>query len=108
MEPLIPYESVLLRFKDVTAELKNHYVYPCQMYAQVFHHILCISSVQSLSHVRLFANPRTAAHKATLSITNSQSLLKLMSFESMLLSNHLILCCPLLLPPSIFPSSRVF
>ena len=46
MEPLIPYESVLLRFKNVTAGLKNHYVYPSQMYAQVFHHILCISSVQ--------------------------------------------------------------
>ena len=62
----------------------------------------------SLSHVRLFATPWTAAHQATLSITNSQSLLKLMSIESVIPSNHLILCHPLLLPPSIFPSIRVF
>ena len=66
------------------------------------------SSIQSLSHVRLFATPRTAAHQASLSITNSQSLHKLMSTESVLLSNHLITCQPLLLPPSIFPSIRVF
>ena len=62
------------------------------------------SSVQSLSHIRLFATPWTAAHQAALSITNSWSLLKLMSIESVMPSNHLILCCPLLLPPSIFPS----
>ena len=66
------------------------------------------SSVQSLNHVRLFATPWTAARQASLSITNSQSLLKLMSIESMRPSNHLILCHPLLLPPSIFPSIRVF
>ena len=66
------------------------------------------SSVQSLSHVPLFATPWTAAHQASLSITNSQSLLKLMSIESEMPSNHLILCRPLLLPPSIFPSIRVF
>ena len=66
------------------------------------------SSVQLLSRVWLFATPWTAAHQASLSITNSQSLLKLMSIESMMPSNHLILCCPLLLPPSIFPSIRVF
>ena len=65
------------------------------------------SSVQSLSRVRLFATPWTAAHQASLSITNSRSLLKLMSFELVMPSNHLILCCPLL-PPSIFPSIRVF
>ena len=65
-------------------------------------------SVQSLSHVRLFATPWTAAHQVSLSINNSQSLLKLMSIESVMLSNHLILCCPLLLPPSIFPRIRVF
>ena len=62
------------------------------------------SSVQSLSHIRLFATPWTAAHQAALSITNSWSLLKLMSIESVMPSNHLILCRPLLLPPSIFPS----
>ena len=65
-------------------------------------------SVQSLSHVRLFATPRTAAHQASLSITISQSLLKLMSIESVMQSNHLILCCPLLLLPSIFPRIGLF
>ena len=67
-----------------------------------------ISSVQSLSHVRLFATPWTAACQDSLSITNSQSLLKLMSIKLVMPSNHLILCCPLLLLPSIFPSIRVF
>ena len=66
------------------------------------------SSVQLLSHVQLFVTPRTAARQASLSITNSRSLLKLMSIESVMPSNHLILCHPLLLPPSIFPSIRVF
>ena len=66
------------------------------------------SSVQSLSHVPLFATPWTAAHQASLSFINSQSLLKLMSIESVTPSNHLILCRPLLLPPSIFSSIRVF
>jgi len=68
----------------------------------------CLSSVQSLSCVQLFATPWTAARQASLSITNSQSLLKLMSIELVIPSNHLILCCCLLLPPSIFPSIRVF
>ena len=69
----------------------------------------CIGqSVQSLSHVQLFATPWTAAHQASLSITISWSLLKLTSIESVMSSNQLILCCPLLLPPSIFPSIRVF
>ena len=65
-------------------------------------------SVQLLSCVWLFATPWTAARQASLSITNSQSLLKLMSIESVMPSNHLILCRPLLLLPSIFPSIRVF
>ena len=65
-------------------------------------------SVQSLSHVRLFATPWTAARQASLSITNSRSLHKPMSIVSVIPSNHLILCRPLLLPPSIFPSIRVF
>ena len=69
---------------------------------------ILISSVQSLSHVRLFATPWTAARQASLSITNSQSLLKLMSIESVMPSNHPILCCSLHLPPSIFLSIRVF
>ena len=66
------------------------------------------SSVQSLSRVRLFVTPWTTAHQASLSITNSWSLPKLMSIESVLPSNHLILGCPLLLLPSIFPNIRVF
>ena len=64
--------------------------------------------VQSLSRVQLFATPWTSARQASLSIIDSQSLLKLMSIESMMPFNHLILCHPLLLPPSIFPSIRVF
>ena len=70
--------------------------------------IISFSSVQLLSHVWLFVTPWTTAHQASLSITNSWSLLKLMSIESVMPSNHLILCCPLLLLPSIFPSIRVF
>ena len=66
-----------------------------------------ISSVQSLSHVQLFATPWTATHQASMSTINSQSLLKLMSIELVIPSNHLILCRRLLLP-SIFPSIRVF
>ena len=69
--------------------------------------LLASQSVQSLSHVQLFATPWTAAHQASLSITKSQSLLKLISIESVMPSNHLILCHPLLLP-SIVPSIRVF
>ena len=67
-----------------------------------------VSSVQSLSHVRLFATPWMAAHQASLSITNSWRFLKYTSIESVMPSSHLILCCPLLLPPSILPSIRVF
>ena len=68
----------------------------------------CLSSVQLHSWIWLFVTPGTAARQASLSVTNSQSLLKLMSIESVMPSNHLILCCPLLLSPSIFPSIRVF
>jgi len=79
--------------------------------------LLCTSTLQTfvvvqlfsqLSHVWLFVTPWTAAHQASLSITNSQSLLKLLSIKSVMPSNHLILCCPLHLLPSIFPSIRVF
>ena len=76
-------------------------------FPSVFLNIL-FSSVQSLSHVRLFVTPFTAVHQASLSITNSQSLPKLMSIELVMPSNHLIFCHPFLLPPSIFPSIRVF
>ena len=67
-----------------------------------------ISSVQLLSHVQFFVTPWTAAHQASLFITNAQTLPKLMSIESVMPSNHLILYRPLLLLPSIFPSIRVF
>ena len=69
---------------------------------------LPLSSVLSLSHVQLFATPWAAAHQASLSITNTRSLLRLMSIESVMPSSHLILCHPLLLLLSIFPSIRVF
>ena len=68
----------------------------------------CISSAQSLSRVRLFATPWAAAHQASLSFTISRSLLKLMSIESVMPFNHLILSCPLLLLPSIFLNIKVF
>ena len=71
-----------------------------------FYYSVQFSSV--ISHVQFFATPSTAARQASLSITNSLSLPKLMSIELMMPSNHLILCCPLLLPPSIFPSIRVY
>ena len=79
------------------------------MIRRCVHLLRCqFSSVQSLGRVWLFTTPWIAAHQASLSITNSQSLLKLMSNELVMPSNHLSLCCPLLLPPSIFPSIRVF
>ena len=67
-----------------------------------------LSSVQSLSRVQLIATPRVAALQVSLSITNSRSLPKFMSIESVMPSNHFVLCCPLLLLPSIFPNIRVF
>ena len=70
--------------------------------------ISSVSSVQSLSRVQLFETPWTVAHQASLSITNSRSSLKPMSIESVMPSNHLILCRPLLLPPSILPASGSF
>ena len=76
---------------------------------QVVKRYRLLSSIQSLSRVLLFVTPWTAAHQGSLSITSSRSLLKLMSIELVMPSNHLILFCPLLLLPSIFPSSiRVF
>ena len=70
--------------------------------------IIRFSSVQLLSCIRLFATPWPAVRQASLSISNSWSLLKFMSIQSVMPSNHLILCCPLLLLPSIFPSIRIF
>ena len=75
---------------------------------QIISPSLLFSSVQSLSHVQFFETPWTAAHQSSLSLTISWRLLKLMSIELVMPSNQLILCHPLLLPPSIFPSIRVF
>ena len=80
----------------------------CQRMLKLLHNCIHLSSVQSFSHVQLFATPWTPACQASLSITNSQSLVKLLSIGSVMPSNHLILCCPLLLWPSIFPSIKVF
>ena len=77
-------------------------------YMRLQQFIFCLSSVQSLSRVQLFVTPWTAASQASLSIANSRSLPKPMSIESVMPSNQLILCCPLILLPSIFPSIRVF
>ena len=85
-----------MKMQDPCSKLRKHCFY------------LSFSSVQLLSHVRLFATPRTKARQASLSITNSRSPPKPMSIESVMPSNHLILCQPLLLLPSIFPSIRVF
>ena len=84
----------------------------CMLYYMCIHIYICMlymfGSVQSLSFVRLYATPWTTARQASLSITNSQGLPKLMSLESVMTSNRLILHCPLLLLPSILPSIRVF
>ena len=72
------------------------------------HYIVIAVVIQSLSHVQLFLKPWPAARQASPPITNSYGLFKLMSIESVMPSNHLILCCPLLLPPSVFPSIRIF
>ena len=78
------------------------------MHHKVSQYWVCCCCWVTQSCPTLFETPWTAAHQASLSFTNSQSLLKLMSTESVMLSNHLILCCPLLLLPSIFPSISVF
>ena len=80
----------------------------CEMIHFISSWCLQFSSVQLLSHVRLFVTPWTAVCQSSLSITNTWSLLKLMSIELVMPSNHLILCHPLLFPPSIFPSIKVF
>ena len=86
----------------------NVFVHLSETFRMKFSGTGYFSSVQSLSRVRLFVTPWTAACQASLSITNSQSLPKPMSIELVMPSNHLVLCCPLLLLPSIFPSIRVF
>ena len=97
MKTLRSYSQKLLNIPDSTVNYSYHVV-----------HDISSTSVQLLSHVQLFATPWTAACQASLSITSSRSLLKLMFIESVMPSNHLILSCPLLLLPSTFPSIRIF
>ena len=98
------------RFTRICWMTKTRYTTECRVFQFVTKwskEIMCTSSVKSFSCVWLFATPWTTAHQASLSITNSQSLLKLMSIESVVQCNHLIFCWPLL-PTSVFPSIRVF
>ena len=97
--------EVLLEDKLRFEQMETHFSWENNVKVSV---LSKFSSVQLLSHVRLFAAPWTAAHQVSLSFTNSQNLLKLMSIESVIPSNHPILCRPLLLLPSIFLSIRVF
>ena len=104
-------DSLLVHHKSILTFLTLSHVtlyYSVKATAAMLSYSLYISSVQSLSHVWLFATPWTAAHQASLSITNSWSPPKPMSIESVMPSNHLILCHPLLLLTSIFPNVRVF
>ena len=111
----ISYYGVINRISITVKLFWALLIYPSQHHLQTatYHFTVSISlvqfsSVQPLSHVWLFATPWTAARQDSLSITNSWSLLKLMSIESVMPSNHLILCCPLLFLPSVFPRIRVF
>ena len=98
--------SFIWRFWEIQYPYCSHY--HISRIPRTFHSPVQFSSVQSLSHIRLFTTPWTAARQAFLSITNSGSLLILMSITLVMPSNHLILYHPLLLPPSIFHSIRVF
>ena len=89
-------------------KLKHLYSHEVQISPLRFILPFQFNSVQSLSRVSLFATPWTVARQASLSIANSRSLLKLVSIKSVMPSNHLILCCPLLLLPSVFPIIRIF
>ena len=105
--PCSPYKDVLRskKKKKKTFQIVKCAIIKIQQQPAVLNTEYFQCSVQSLSHVQLFATPWTAAHHASLSITNSRSLFKLMPIASVMPSNHLILCRPLLLPPSIFPST---
>ena len=105
MHCFLPTFSTL---KFLSTEVFFLFVFNLENIKRTLQAFLQFSSVQLLSHVRLFETPWTAAHQASLSITNSRSLAKLTSIKSVMPSSHLILFLPLLLPPSIFPSIRVF
>ena len=104
-DPLLKRRGIFYENKKEILRTKSNLIWKQNFLKK---NLTFLSSVQVLSHVWLFVTPWTAARQASLSITNSQSLLKLMSIESVMPSNHLILCCHLLLLPSIFPSIRVF
>ena len=106
---MCPLMSFVLQLKRQTYPLrKSKWTHSFKLGCQWLFWALSVQSVQLLSRVRLFVTPWTAARQASLSITNSRSSAKLMSIELVMPSNHLILCCPLLLPPSISPNIRVF
>ena len=103
------YRSAMITIQLINTFFISHrHLCVCVCVVRKFDIYFVVVVVQMLSHVRLFATLWTAAHQASLFFTISWSLLKLMSFESVMPSNHLILCCSLLLLPSIFPSIRVF
>ena len=104
-------DFIVLGSKITTASTCSYEIKRCSLLGRKYMtnlHSVQFSPFQSLSYVRLFAIPWTAALQASLSITNSQGLLDLMYIELVMPFNHLILCRPLLLPPSVFPSIRVF
>ena len=104
-------ETIIANFKMWTMCLAVNLAFHFILFISYYYCLTSLSvsqSVQSFSRVQLFATPWTTAHQASLSITNSRSLPKPMSIKSVIPSSHLTLCCPLLLPPSIFPSIRVF
>ena len=105
MKVFLQYKLMFLSL-DISQHLMCVCVCVCVCVSIEKHYVF--SLVQLLSPVRFFVTPWTAAHQASLSITNSRSLLKLMSVELVMPSNHLILCHSLLLLPSIFPSTRIF
>ena len=107
---LLPTPVWFLLIDSTTTALSkvSSIYFPCSEWFQPWSSFLTFSSVQLLSHVQLFVTPWSTGRQASLSITNSRSLLKLISIESVMPSNHLILCHPLLLLPSIFPSIRDF
>ena len=96
------FKYIILFFTPCFIDTKSYFCFTCNFFCD------SVQFRSILSHVQLFATPWTATHQASLSITNSRRLLKLMSIESVMSSNHLILCCPLFLSPSIFSSIGVF
>ena len=101
-------DIIMLREFSIPSFWRVFLIKWCKIFSWIYRNDNIISSLQSLSHVQLFVTPWTTASQASLSITNSQSLLKLMSIKSVMPSNHLIFCPPFLLLHSIFPSIRFF